>query len=204
MTLKEEITATKTEIAEMQVELKSASEIRVKQNQEFQMTMTDQAATQKILQKALDKLASFYGKKAALLQQRGQYQKSAAAGGVTAMIETIIHESETVAKKALEAENEASAAYEAFVANTNSGIKALAKDIVSKTEELSKGDIAKTKAEGDLKHTETDIAALATMSTELHGQCDFLIKFFDVRQTKRAEEIQALLSAKAIFEGVKF
>merc|ERR1719316_459249 len=46
VTLKEEITATKAEIAEMQVELKSASEIRVKQNQEFQMTMTDQAATQ--------------------------------------------------------------------------------------------------------------------------------------------------------------
>merc|ERR1719191_461560 len=204
VTLKEEITATKAEIAEMQVELKSASEIRVKQNQEFQMTMTDQAATQKILQKALDKLASFYGKKAALLQQSGRYQKSAAAGGVTAMIETIIHESETVAKKALEAENEASAAYEAFVANSNAGIKALKKDIVAKTEEMAKGDVAKTKAAGDLKHTEADIAALETASTELHGQCDFLIKFFDVRQQKRAEEIEALLSAKAVFEGVKF
>ena len=55
------------------------------------------------------------GKKAALLQAQGRYQKSAAASGVTAMIETIIHESEIVAKKALEAENEASAAYEAFV-----------------------------------------------------------------------------------------
>merc|ERR1719161_2770506 len=123
-TLKEEITATTAEIAEMQVEIKRASEIRIKQNQEFQMTMTDQTATKKILEKALDKLASFYGKKAAFLQHHGRYQKSAAASGVTAMIETIIHESEIVAKKALEAENEASAAYEAFVTNSNTGIKA--------------------------------------------------------------------------------
>jgi hypothetical protein len=203
-TLKEEITATTAEIAEMQVEIKRASEIRIKQNQEFQMTMTDQTATKKILEKALDKLASFYGKKAAFLQHHGRYQKSAAASGVTAMIETIIHESELVAKKALEAENDASAAYEAFVTNSNTGIKALQQDIVAKTEEHAKGDVAKIKAAGDLKHTEADIAALAAASTELHGQCDFLIKFFDVRQGKRAEEIEALLSAKAVFEGVKF
>merc|ERR1719321_666502 len=155
VTLKEEITSLGAEITEMQVEIKRASEIRIKQNEEFQMTMTDQTATKKILQKALDKLASFYGKKAALLQHNGRYQKSAAASGVTAMIETIIHESEIVAKKALEAENEASAAYEAFVTNSNTGIKALQQDIVAKTEELAKGDVAKTKAGGDLKHTET-------------------------------------------------
>merc|ERR1719158_126141 len=120
------------------------------------------------------------------------------------MIDSIIQESDDVAAKALEAENEAAAAYEAFVTNSNAGIEALQKDIVAKTSELATGDKAKVKAEGDLKHTETDIAALETASTELHGQCDFLIKFFDVRQSKRAEEIEALLSAKAVFEGVKF
>merc|ERR1719265_1843989 len=120
------------------------------------------------------------------------------------MIETIIHESQDVAAKALKAENEAQAAYQAFVDNSNSGIDALQKDVVAKTEELAKGDGAKVKAQGDLAHTERDIKALADMSTELHGQCDFLIKFFDVRQQKRSEEIEALQSAKAVFEGVKF
>jgi hypothetical protein len=203
-TLKEEITATTTEIAEMQVEIKRASEIRIKQNQEFQMTVTDQIATQKILKKALDKLQSFYGKKAALLQHRDRYQKSAAAGGVVAMIDSIIQESKDVAEKALKAENDAAAGYEAFVSNSNAGLEALQKDIVAKTEELAKGDKAKTKAKGDLKHTETDIETLAATAQELHGQCDFVIKFFDVRQQKRSEEIEALQSAKAIFEGVKF
>merc|ERR1719262_983976 len=56
------------------------------------------------------------------------------------MIEGIIDESKDVAAKALKAENDASAAYEAFVTNSNSGIEALQKDIVPKTEELAQGD----------------------------------------------------------------
>jgi len=202
---KEEIAAAAAEITEMQVEIKRASEIRVKENAEFQMTVTDQVATQKILAKALAKLQSFYGKKAVLLQRVVErYQKSAAAGGVVAMIEGIIEESKDVAAKALKAENDASANYEAFVANSNASIEALQKEIVAKTEEMAKADVGIEKAKGDLAHTEADMVQLAATAQELHGQCDFLVKFFDIRQTKRSEEIEALVSAKAIFEGVKF
>ena len=57
---------------------------------EFQMTVADQKATQKLLQSALDVLASFYGK-AALLQQPAQmtYSKNAASGGVMGMIRQV-------------------------------------------------------------------------------------------------------------------
>merc|ERR1719388_339621 len=84
---KEEIAAMNAEITEMQVEIKRASEIRVKENSEFQMTVTDQVATQKILAKALARLQQFYGKflqKPAFLQIVQKYAKSAAAGGVVA------------------------------------------------------------------------------------------------------------------------
>merc|ERR1719235_2383378 len=179
---KEEIAALEAEITEMQVEIKRASEIRVKENAEFQMTVTDQVATQKILAKALAKLQSFYGKKAVLLQRVAQrYQKSAAAGGVVAMIEGIIDESKDVAAKALKAENDASANYESFVTNSNVAIKALQKDIVAKTEEMASAGVNMEKAKGDLAHTEKDLAALAATAQELHTQCDFLVKFFDVR-----------------------
>lgn len=202
---KEDIAAMNAEITEMQVEIKRASEIRIKENAEFQMTVTDQVATQKILAKALAKLQSFYGKKAALLQRVVErYQKSAAAGGVVAMIEGIIDESKDVAAKALKAENDSSANYESFVTNSNAAIKALQKDIVAKTEEMAKADVGIEKAKGDLAHTEKDLVALAESATELHASCDFVVKFFDIRQTKRSEEIEALVSAKAIFEGVKF
>jgi hypothetical protein len=120
------------------------------------------------------------------------------------MIEGIIDESKDVQAKALTAENDSSANYEAFVANSNASIEALQKDIVSKTEEMAGADVGIEKAKGDLAHTEEDLLALASTAQELHTQCDFLVKFFDVRQTKRSEEIEALQSAKAIFEGVKF
>merc|ERR1719251_297219 len=55
----------KSEIAEMQVQLKRAGEDREKQNKEFQTTVADQRETQKLLKAALNVLQDFYGKKAA-------------------------------------------------------------------------------------------------------------------------------------------
>jgi len=52
------------------VEIKKAGEDRELENKSFQQTVTDQRVTQEILTKALDKLKSFYAKKAALLQEQ--------------------------------------------------------------------------------------------------------------------------------------
>merc|ERR1719453_1973997 len=54
----------KSEVAEMQVQLKRAGEDREKENKEFQMTVADQRATQKLLTAALNILKGFYAKKA--------------------------------------------------------------------------------------------------------------------------------------------
>merc|ERR1711975_123462 len=62
----------KSEVAEMQVQLKRAGEDREKQNKEFQMTVADQRATQKLLTAALNILKGFYAKKAAALVQTSQ------------------------------------------------------------------------------------------------------------------------------------
>merc|ERR1740121_341286 len=61
--LTEAIATLKSEIAEMQVQLKRAGEDREKQNKEFQSTVADQRATQKLLKAALIVLQDFYGKK---------------------------------------------------------------------------------------------------------------------------------------------
>merc|ERR1712046_270840 len=63
--LTEAINQLKSEIAEMQVQLKRAGEDREKENKEFQMTVADQRATQKLLTAALNILQDFYGKKEA-------------------------------------------------------------------------------------------------------------------------------------------
>merc|ERR1719329_1484096 len=98
--LTEAIDQLKAEIAEMQVQLKRAGEDREKENKEFQMTVADQRATQKLLTAALNILKGFYAKKAkaALLQTTQPagppppagseaYKKNAAAPGVMGMIQ---------------------------------------------------------------------------------------------------------------------
>merc|ERR1719352_1594759 len=62
--LKEALEALNSEISELQVQLKRAGEDREKQNKEFQMTIADQRATQKLLAQALNVLKGFYAKKA--------------------------------------------------------------------------------------------------------------------------------------------
>merc|ERR1712061_855957 len=68
-TLDDEIKKLKSEIAEMQVQMKRAGEDREKENKEFQTTVADQRATQKLLKAALTVLQDFYKKQGAFMQQ---------------------------------------------------------------------------------------------------------------------------------------
>merc|ERR1719316_1535905 len=61
-TLTDEIDAAKAQIADLQLNLQRAGENRKKDNLDFQKTVNDQQATQVILARALDKLATFYDK----------------------------------------------------------------------------------------------------------------------------------------------
>merc|ERR1711920_1001798 len=54
--LQKEISANSQQITETQTDIKRASETREKENAEFQMTVSDQRATQNILKKALSRL----------------------------------------------------------------------------------------------------------------------------------------------------
>merc|ERR1719486_1212870 len=69
----------KAGISELQVELKRAGEDREKANSEFQTTVADQRATQKLLAGALNILKSFYDK-AALVQQGSALSSQEPAG----------------------------------------------------------------------------------------------------------------------------
>merc|ERR1719160_1466278 len=69
----------KAGVSELQVELKRASEDREKAGSEFQTTVADQRATQKLLAGALNILKGFY-EKAALVQQRSTTSQMQPAG----------------------------------------------------------------------------------------------------------------------------
>merc|ERR1719510_1305853 len=215
-TLDDEIKKLKSEIAEMQVQMKRAGEDREKENKEFQTTVADQRATQKLLKAALTVLQDFYGKKAAFMQQHKQpagpppppgfeeYKKNAASGGVMKLIQQIISDAKAMEAETIRSEEDAQKAYEDFVKETNASIEAKTKAIINKSE-------LKAKAEGELVEAKEskeavllELEQLSNYNSQLHQSCDFVINNFELRQTARDEEVEALRQAKAILSGAKF
>merc|ERR1711920_6670 len=214
-TLTSEIDTLKSEVAEMQVQMKRAGEDREKQNKEFQQTVADQRASQKLLTAALNVLKGFYEKKAAFVQKQEpagpppppgvkEYKKNAAAGGVMGMIQQIINDAKAMEAEAIRAEEDAQKAYEDFVKETNASIEAKTKAIINKSEEKAKAETDLTQANADKEAVLLELEQLSNYNAELHQSCDFVVKNFEIRQTARDEEIEALKQAKAILSGAHF
>merc|ERR1719161_806477 len=205
-TLTEDISVLMEEIAETKKEMLKASQLRETANKEFQVTITDQRATQAILKKALDRLKAFYG----FVQQsqeppaQGTYEKSKGGGGVMDMIQTLVEESAALEADAIKAEADSQAAYETFMKDSTAANDAASKTVTSKSGTKAKTDADRTQASNDLSATITDLLTLGEYNQELHKKCDFLVKNFDLRQQSRVEEMEALAQAKAIFQGAKF
>merc|ERR1712087_680725 len=215
--LTEAIETLTSEIAEMQVQLKRAGEDREKQNKEFQSTVADQRATQKLLKAALTVMEDFYGKQnvaPSLAQQEPvgpppppgfeEYKNNAASGGVMGMMQQIITDAKNMEAEAIRSEEDAQKAYEDFVKDTNDSIEAKSRDIVNKKEAKAKAEDQKVEAKKAKRAVLLELEQLANYNAELHESCDFVMKNFDLRQTARDEEVEALRQAKAILSGAKF
>jgi chromosome segregation ATPase len=212
--LTESIATLKSEIKEMQFQMTRAGEDREKENVEFQNTVANQRATQKLLNQALEVLKGFYAKKAkAAFMQKGKqtppagfkaYKKNESSGGVMGMIQAIIDDAKHEEQETITAEADAQKAYESFVKDTNASIESKTKDMVNKSEEKARAEEEKIKSEETLAKTMTDLQGLSEEAADLHGECDFTLKNFEIRQSSRMQEIEALKQVKAILSGAKF
>merc|ERR1719248_11946 len=138
--LTKEIAELEAAIAETQTQLKRAGEDRDAEAREFQQTVADQRATQKLLAAALAVLKGFYDKdheeynlhKSLLQKPAGpppppdfaDYQKQP-TGGVMGLIAQIIKDAKAMEAEAVKDEEEATSVYEAFVSESNKAIEAM-------------------------------------------------------------------------------
>merc|ERR1711957_30077 len=132
------------------------------------------------------------------------YKKNAASGGVMSMIEQIINDAKAMEAEAIRSEEDAQKAYEDFVKETNASIEAKSKDIVNKSEEKAKAESDLVEAQKEKESAVLELEQLSNYNAQLHQSCDFVLKNFDLRQTARDEEVEALRQAKAILSGAKF
>jgi len=209
--LAKEIQQAQADVAETKLQIKKASEVREGENAEFQTTVADQRATQTILAKALLRLKDFYkkgiGKKVLTLAQQtppvqfNKYKNNAGASPVMGLIEQIIEDSKKVESDTTAAEYQAQADYEKFVNDSNAIIKGLSESISAKNKATAKAKEETAEASGDLEAANGELESLQAYEADLHGECDWVLKNFDIRQKARLQEMEAIQGAKAILSG---
>merc|ERR1719436_474232 len=135
----------------------------------------------------------------------GPYKKKTEeSAGVIGMIDLLVKDLDKEMQEETVSEKDAQADYEAMMGDAAAKRAADSKLITEK-------EGAKAEAEEALQ-TETDKKAETTktlMETltyikDLHVECDFLLKFYDVRKEARDSEIDALGKAKAVLSGADY
>jgi len=208
-TLTQEIADAKEQIAETQVQVKKASERRETENSIYQEEITDQRLMQQILKKAITRMAKVYKKTASMAQEEPEppvqfqpYKKNAGSSPVMSLLEKIVSDSQAVEKEAVTTEKQSQEAYETFVTDANSAIAALSSAITTKSDAITAAQVDKTDAEARQKTTSGSLEDLSSYLSDLHEQCDFVLRNFDIRQKSRLDEMDAIQSAMGYLSGM--
>jgi len=191
------IESLQNEVSEMQVALKQSGEQRKEANKLYQTTMNDQRATIAILNMALGRLKEFYTPKAALVEvhQHGAppprpsgYEKSASSGGVLQLLASIISDAERTETTIQAGEQKAQEEYAAFVQSTTASIDADRVAIEEAEKQSAGAASSKSETEEAQLANDAELSKSNEFLRAVHMDCDFLLKYFDIRQKARAEE----------------
>merc|ERR1719442_326316 len=131
-------------------------------------------------------------------------KKSGESTGVIAMIDLLIKDLTKEMTEGKTAEADAQADYENMMRDS-------AEKRVADSQALSDKTAQKAALEQDLaalndEHaaTTSELAATLEYISSLHAECDWLLKYFDVRKEARNGEIDSLRNAKAVLSGADY
>merc|ERR1719252_465511 len=120
------------------------------------------------------------------------------------MMQMIINDAKAMEEEAIKGEEEAQQAYEDFVRTTNDAVISLQKDIATKTETYAQEEQCKVFEETTTEEKNAAIDQLKKENLDLHYDCDYMIKNFDMRVQARDDEVEALKQGLATFSGATF
>jgi len=228
-TLTNEIKALSAGIVALDKQVAEATEQRKEENSDYTTLMANDSAAKELLGMAKNRLNKFYNPKlykpegasfvqiAAHSQQEqedapppppeapGAYKKKGEEStGVIAMIDELIKELDTEMTEAETEEKLAQEEYEELMADSAQKRAADSKSITAKEGEKANTETALTTAEDTHTSTVKELMATEEYISSLHGECDWLIKYYDVRKEARTGEIDALKKAKAVLSGADF
>merc|ERR1712117_869088 len=131
-------------------------------------------------------------------------KKSGESGGVIAMMDLLVADLDKELQTAEIDEKNAKAEYEEHVKDSAEKRREDSKSVTDKEAAKAEleGSIEKDTAEK--KATGHEVMGVMKYIGTLHGECDWLLRFFEVRKQARADEVDALGKAKAVLSGADY
>eukprot|EP00933_Yihiella_yeosuensis_P069502 TRINITY_DN760_c0_g2_i1.p1 TRINITY_DN760_c0_g2~~TRINITY_DN760_c0_g2_i1.p1 ORF type:complete len:748 (-),score=245.96 TRINITY_DN760_c0_g2_i1:140-2278(-) len=229
-TAKDEADALQSEVAEMQKQIKLAEQNREAENKEFQPVIKEQRVVQEILAKASKVLKGYYTiPEASLIQVKkhqvgksvskhhaGQpvednlltkpedfkeYKQQSGGYAVVELIGRLINDSKKAEAEAAEAERQSQKSYEELVKDATATITSKKQAIVELLEQRSLDEEDLMEATSSHHYTTNELSQLSATNKQLHEQCDWVLKNFEVTQKARLEEMESLRQAQGILSG---
>merc|ERR1719174_158237 len=132
------------------------------------------------------------------------YKKSGSSGGVMQLLSMIIADAERTDDEMAASENGSQKEYAGFVASTTASIEADRVAIAEKEKQMASAKSEKSETQESQLANQASLDKGAALLTNLHGECDYVLKYFDIRQKSRADEMDGIEEAKAILSGADF
>jgi len=135
----------------------------------------------------------------------GAYQKKSGKGnGVIAMMDLLVADLDKELQEATVNEKDAQQEYETMMQDASDKRAADSKSITQKSEEKASTEEALQDEQDKRGETATELMNTEKVISNLHGECDWLLKYFEVRKDARAGEVEALSNAKAVLSGADY
>jgi len=229
-TLTEEIAALGAGIKALDKAVAEATEIRKEENADYKELKQSDTAAKEILAMAKNRLNKFYNPKlykpppveeptfvqiSAHSSNKGApppppetfgpySKKTEESTGVIAMIDLLVADLDKELQEAAVMEEDAQKEYEEMMAESATKRADDSKAMSDKTA-LKASEEEALMAEQETKAgTEKELMTTLEYIHALHGECDWLLKYFDARTEARSGEIDALGKAKAVLSGADY
>jgi len=224
---KDGITSTTAEIGALEDGIKSldkevaeATENRKDENQEYTELMASNAAAKELIEFAKNRLNKFYNPKLykpEFAQVRAHdapppapesidaySKKSEESNGIVAMMDALVKDLDKEMTEAEVEEKDAQADYEQMMKDSADKRAEDSKTLTDKQGALAdlKGGLEQQTA--DLGSTKKELVATNQYIHTLHQECDWLLKYFEMRKEARTGEVDALEKAKAVLNGADY
>ena len=224
VTTKEQIDALEDGIRGLDKSVAEATEQRKEENEDYTALMAGDAAAKELIGFAKNRLNKFYNPKlykppAALVSIKAHggvapppppaaveaySKKGEESNGIIAMMDSLTKDLDKEMTEAEVTEKDAQGDYETFMQDSATKRAEDSKTLTDKQGALASLETSLGEQKAEKTSTEKTLGATNEYIASLHAECDWLVKYFDMRKEARSTEINALGNAKAVLSGADY